>query len=266
MQWIHYFRNIVQRYQVIIVGWPDNIPFVNLSKVSSSLSELERLFNMWDTHITCWKTLSDEEFAKLYEERNEELKSGQIEDIRRRTRSDKGKKRKRPAATNNKDKNTARKKYKSVETIDNNDKENDEDNHRGQTTPPPSPRQPSNATPGASSFCQPSETTPNPTFEPSGATLNFGPSITNPNLTFEPPVFTPNPTFESSSGSLDSNNHNNGPFNFDAALARLDQIYGPSGSTQSSSAHVDESSFDFTNINNLYFGLRTLLYFQIFNI
>ncbi|KIK32734.1 hypothetical protein CY34DRAFT_27164 [Suillus luteus UH-Slu-Lm8-n1] len=113
MQWTHYFRNIVQRYQVMIVGWPDNIPFGNLSKVSSSLSELERLFDMWDKHVTCWKTVTDEEFAKMYEERNEELESGQIEDIRRRTRSDKGKKRKRPAATNDKDKNTARKKYKN---------------------------------------------------------------------------------------------------------------------------------------------------------
>ncbi|KAG1783911.1 hypothetical protein EV702DRAFT_945406, partial [Suillus placidus] len=42
MQWTHYFRNIIRRYQVMIVGWPNNIPFVNLSKVSSALPELER--------------------------------------------------------------------------------------------------------------------------------------------------------------------------------------------------------------------------------
>ncbi|KAG1775915.1 hypothetical protein EV702DRAFT_941657, partial [Suillus placidus] len=42
MQWTHYFRNIVRHYQVMIVGWPNNIPFVNLSKVSSALPELKR--------------------------------------------------------------------------------------------------------------------------------------------------------------------------------------------------------------------------------
>ncbi|KAG1797630.1 hypothetical protein EV424DRAFT_1292587, partial [Suillus variegatus] len=36
MQWTHYFRNVVQRYQVAIEGWPDNIPFTNLSQVSSA--------------------------------------------------------------------------------------------------------------------------------------------------------------------------------------------------------------------------------------
>ncbi|KAG1775790.1 hypothetical protein EV702DRAFT_937025, partial [Suillus placidus] len=124
MQWTHYFRNIVRRYQVMIVGWPDNITLVNLSKVSSALPELERLFDLWDTHITCWKTLTDEEFAKMCQECNEKLKSGEIEDIRRRTRSDKGMKRKRPAATNSNDGNTARrKKYKSAETIEDSDKE-----------------------------------------------------------------------------------------------------------------------------------------------
>ncbi|KAG1882319.1 hypothetical protein F4604DRAFT_1523857, partial [Suillus subluteus] len=59
MQWTHYFHNIVQHYQVMIVGWPNSVPFMNLIKVSSSLSELKRLFNLWDKCITCWKTLTD---------------------------------------------------------------------------------------------------------------------------------------------------------------------------------------------------------------
>ncbi|KAG1862693.1 hypothetical protein F4604DRAFT_1683833 [Suillus subluteus] len=163
MQWTHYFRNIVQCYQVMIVGWPDSVPFTNLSKVSSSLSELERLFDLWDKHLTCWKTLMDEEFVKIYQEHNEKLENGQIEDIRRCTRSDKGKKRKRSAATNSNDRNTAQhKKYKSAETIEDSDKENDENDGR-ETTPPPSPRQLFNATPNLTTPNLTTPTSPLPT-------------------------------------------------------------------------------------------------------
>ncbi|KAI9460699.1 hypothetical protein HD554DRAFT_2028678, partial [Boletus coccyginus] len=42
MQWLYYFRNIVQSYKVIIVGWPQEcIPFANLSSISNSLTDLE---------------------------------------------------------------------------------------------------------------------------------------------------------------------------------------------------------------------------------
>ncbi|EGO28144.1 hypothetical protein SERLADRAFT_433994 [Serpula lacrymans var. lacrymans S7.9] len=42
MQWVLYWQNIVQRYQVIIEGWPSDIPFENLSKACSSLLELDK--------------------------------------------------------------------------------------------------------------------------------------------------------------------------------------------------------------------------------
>ncbi|KAG2143282.1 hypothetical protein BD769DRAFT_1661719 [Suillus cothurnatus] len=205
MQWTHYSATL----------------FNATNKVSSSLSELERLFDLWDKCIMCWKTLMDEEFAKIYQEHNEKLKNGQIEEIHQCTRSDKGKKHKRPAITNSNNKNTAHhKKYKSDETIEDSDKENDEDNG-GETTPPPSPHQPSNTTPNItfSLFI----TTSNLTFEPSSTVLNLFP-------------------LHMAGSSLD---HTNGSFNYDAALTRLDQIYGPAGSVQLSSAHV----FDFTDIN-----------------
>ncbi|KAG1749167.1 uncharacterized protein EDB91DRAFT_1011812, partial [Suillus paluster] len=40
MHWANYWRSVVQRYLVVIEGWPDNIPFVNLSNVSSTLPDL----------------------------------------------------------------------------------------------------------------------------------------------------------------------------------------------------------------------------------
>ncbi|KAG0705574.1 hypothetical protein DFH29DRAFT_799878 [Suillus ampliporus] len=92
MQWVYYFQNVVQCYQVTIEGWPDNVPFANLSQVSSALPELNRLLWKWDSGATRWKTLTDKEFDKILQEHNDQLDRGEINDHRRWTRSDKGKK------------------------------------------------------------------------------------------------------------------------------------------------------------------------------
>jgi hypothetical protein len=62
-QWAHYFHNVVQWYQVVVEGWPDQIPFTNLSQVLSALLDLQMLCNRWDDGTTYWKSLSDEEFS-----------------------------------------------------------------------------------------------------------------------------------------------------------------------------------------------------------
>ncbi|KAG2741137.1 hypothetical protein P692DRAFT_201684588, partial [Suillus brevipes Sb2] len=114
MQWADYFRNVVQRYQVIVEGWPENIPFTNLSQSSSALQDLEMLFHRWDTGKIYWRTLSDDEFAQLRKEREDKLESGELVERRRRTRSDKGKKRNNAGASKS---TTHRKQYKSAEII-----------------------------------------------------------------------------------------------------------------------------------------------------
>ncbi|KAI5990637.1 hypothetical protein EDD15DRAFT_2137953, partial [Pisolithus albus] len=70
MQWAHYFRNVVARYLVAIEGWPDRVPFVNLSTVSSALPDLEMLLSMWESGSIYWKRLSNEEYEALRHERD----------------------------------------------------------------------------------------------------------------------------------------------------------------------------------------------------
>ena len=111
MQWVHYFRNVIQRYQVIVEGWPSNIPFTNLSQISSALPQLKMLLHRWESGSTYWKSLSDEELEQLRQEREEKIENGDLVDRRRQTRSDKGKKRKNTEGM------TRRKQYKSAETI-----------------------------------------------------------------------------------------------------------------------------------------------------
>ncbi|KAG1844313.1 hypothetical protein DFJ58DRAFT_731230 [Suillus subalutaceus] len=239
MQWALYFRNIIQRYQVMIEGWPDNIPFANLSQVSSALPELDRLFRRWKSGATHWKTLTDKEFEKVLQEHNDKLDHGEIDDHRRRTRSDKGKKRKKPTAMDSS--LCGRKKYKSAATVEDSDKENDaeeEDNDKHEA------RGQSSAPSGAPS-CHASNATPAPSGAPSGApshTPSGAPSgapscqlsDTTSNATPAPHVSrdtcfsTPSPHFSNDSDT------NSALLDCDAMLDRLGEIFG--------STHQDETT------------------------
>ncbi|KAF8221452.1 hypothetical protein L208DRAFT_1327891 [Tricholoma matsutake] len=65
MEWKHYWQNVVKQCQVIIKGWPDNIPFHNLSETSISLSDLETLYQKWHCGGIYWKKLSSKELQDL---------------------------------------------------------------------------------------------------------------------------------------------------------------------------------------------------------
>ncbi|EGN96571.1 hypothetical protein SERLA73DRAFT_154090 [Serpula lacrymans var. lacrymans S7.3] len=59
MHWKNYWRNIIQCYQIVIEGWPEHIPFANLSEVSSGLPDLEMLLHKWESGEIHWRQLSE---------------------------------------------------------------------------------------------------------------------------------------------------------------------------------------------------------------
>jgi hypothetical protein len=83
MHWANYFRNVVEPYQIVVHGWPTNIPFVNLSKVSSALPDLQMLQWKWESGAVHWRQLEEEEFQQLLEECNKKIESGEIIESRR---------------------------------------------------------------------------------------------------------------------------------------------------------------------------------------
>ena len=102
MEWKHYWVKVVARYHVVIEGWPNSIPFKNLSTASSPLTSLNTLLQSWQDGMTYWKKLTSDEADKLIRD----LKSkGEIQEPQpRRIRSDRGKKRKqRPVAEDSED-------------------------------------------------------------------------------------------------------------------------------------------------------------------
>ena len=91
MEWKHYWRKVVAHHKVVIEGWPDNIPFKNLSEACSALHELKSLLEKWQDGRIHWKKLTDDEAERLFEEHRAK---GKVPEVTRRTRSDHGKKRK----------------------------------------------------------------------------------------------------------------------------------------------------------------------------
>jgi hypothetical protein len=92
MKWKNYWRDIVRKHQVVVTGWPEEIPFANLSDFSNSLTTLESLLRKWECGTIHWKSISNDEFTRLDKERDRQIEAGEIEEPTRRQRSDKGSK------------------------------------------------------------------------------------------------------------------------------------------------------------------------------
>ncbi|KAH8104079.1 hypothetical protein BXZ70DRAFT_905192 [Cristinia sonorae] len=69
MRWPSFWKDIVVKYRVMIIGWPyDEVPFRNLSDVSN-LQKLDLLLKGWQEHTIYFRRLTDAEFASMSEER-----------------------------------------------------------------------------------------------------------------------------------------------------------------------------------------------------
>ena len=125
MEYKLYHENVVRRHQVRLVGWPENMPFKNLSECSSSLQELQNFLKKLDDGQTYWERITEEELTQLEEEREKQIEDGKLAPrASRRRRSDHGK-RKRSTENNNTKapEKHKRRKYKSAPRIDTDEEE-----------------------------------------------------------------------------------------------------------------------------------------------
>jgi hypothetical protein len=77
MEWKHCWRNVVQRYKTVIEGWPENIPFRNLSDGSGSLTDLETLRRKWCCGTTYWKQITERELDEMVQDRDTRIEQGE---------------------------------------------------------------------------------------------------------------------------------------------------------------------------------------------
>ncbi|KAG2158564.1 uncharacterized protein EDB93DRAFT_1245800 [Suillus bovinus] len=198
----------------------------------------------WESRAICWREINDEEFQQLLKERNEKLESGEITDHRRRTRSDKGKKRAQSTDGSGHRKKT----YKSTETV--------ETDNEDETTPAANASSPSANIPSTNISTNSTSTNSN---DNTGTNTNTNASAnSNVNAEASPSTnFTNTKAFNNANaGTFDSINpaafdsinpaafdffHTPTPpaissapvspsnefFDLDALLATLDTIFGP---------------------------------------
>ena len=127
MEYKLYHENVIQRHQVMLARWPQQIPFKNLSKCSSSLQELQNFLKKLVDGDIYWKTLTEEELNKLEDEHQKQVEDGKIAPrAPRQCCSDCGKKRKRDIQLSEDEDSDAhqkkrKRKYKSDLTIESDD-------------------------------------------------------------------------------------------------------------------------------------------------
>jgi hypothetical protein len=63
----------------MIKGWPETIPFRNLSETSNSLANLETLLQKWQCGKTYWKKLTAAELKELDHECDAQIERGEVE-------------------------------------------------------------------------------------------------------------------------------------------------------------------------------------------
>lgn len=93
MKWKYYWRDIIKQHRVMIHGWPSDIPIGNLSDVATSFPILEQLHDMWSNGSIGFRALSEGEFQDLEKERLKDVQDGKIIPPARKSRSNKGTKR-----------------------------------------------------------------------------------------------------------------------------------------------------------------------------
>lgn len=96
MKWKGYETDIVQLYLVYIAGWPDGIPFNNLSLSSNGKPALIKLLKAWKDGTALWQRLTPAEALERKRKLEISYASGSKKaPAPRKERSDRGKSRKR---------------------------------------------------------------------------------------------------------------------------------------------------------------------------
>lgn len=96
MNYVNYEKSIIQKYHVKLVGWPEDVNFINPVSLTN-VDDLRKLQQALRTQACHWVKLSDREVRQHTKSIKQREASGACVGRKRKTRSDKGKPRKRVA-------------------------------------------------------------------------------------------------------------------------------------------------------------------------
>lgn len=91
MSYKNFFEDVVTHYQVKIEGWPEHIPFGDLSEVVTNIHNIKTVQQTWLTGKTKFHVLKEGEYQILFEENENMIVEGQKDRSSKQIQSDKGK-------------------------------------------------------------------------------------------------------------------------------------------------------------------------------
>ncbi|KAJ6459295.1 hypothetical protein C8R45DRAFT_1109620 [Mycena sanguinolenta] len=130
MNYERYIKVIILGYGVIIVGWPKSVDFISPTNISS-VDDMRKLRDAWRDGACHWKILSAREKEKWRKDYEEQVKSGEIVEVERQRRSDKGVIRGQNVRTVGKRKAGERSTGKSKAAVEDDEEDEDEDEDEG---------------------------------------------------------------------------------------------------------------------------------------
>ncbi|KAK7434317.1 hypothetical protein VKT23_020267 [Stygiomarasmius scandens] len=92
MNYINYRTDIVSRYKVKIVDWPEEIPFKSPSDMCAE--DAKAIYHLWKSGVAHWERLTSTEYKRHMRAIERDEANGVQVRVPRQSRSDKGKKRK----------------------------------------------------------------------------------------------------------------------------------------------------------------------------
>ncbi|KAJ6487576.1 hypothetical protein C8R45DRAFT_929836 [Mycena sanguinolenta] len=131
MNYERYVKVVILGHGVIIVGWPKGIDFTSPTHISS-VDDMRKLRDAWKDGSCRWKILSNIEKEKWRNNYEEKLKSGEIVEVERQRRSDKGRVRGQNVRTAGKRQAGEKSKMKSKAVVEYEDDEDSDSEGEGE--------------------------------------------------------------------------------------------------------------------------------------
>ncbi|KAF7366582.1 hypothetical protein MSAN_00915700 [Mycena sanguinolenta] len=126
MNYERYIKAIILGYGVIIVGWPKNIDFTSPTNISS-VDDMRKLRDAWKNGTAYWRILTSAEKEKWRKDYEEKVEAGEIVEVERRKRSDKGVVRGQNARTLGKRRAAENSKVRSKAVVEDEDEDEEEE-------------------------------------------------------------------------------------------------------------------------------------------
>ncbi|KAK7435864.1 hypothetical protein VKT23_019395 [Stygiomarasmius scandens] len=86
MEYKYYHTKIVRKYHVLLVDWPEDVPFANAHQLN--YDQVKRLYDLLRSRVVHWKAMTAKEYRKAMRQLDDDIKAGRILEQSRKRKND----------------------------------------------------------------------------------------------------------------------------------------------------------------------------------